>query len=181
MSNFSKIQKKNDFIAYFSTKKADVKNQLLALIAGFMIFTPFSGSVLNDSIMAFKGSNGLHPPLSIGSTTLVAKTTIKIYSAPNIVKNKTFKRIITAYSSTPEETDSTPFITASGSYVRFGIIAANWLPIGTAVRIPEHFGKQVFIVEDRMNARHPEKVDVWLPTKEAAIKFGKRIAQVEVL
>jgi len=94
---------------------------------------------------------------------------------------KIYERVITAYSSTPEETDDTPFITASGSHVRFGIVAANWLPIGTAVRIPEHFGDQVFIVEDRMHPRNHDKVDIWMPSKEEALVFGIQIAKIEVL
>lgn len=90
-------------------------------------------------------------------------------------------RIVTAYSSTPEETDETPFITASGNHVRVGTVAANWLPFGTAIRIPELFGDQIFIVEDRMHARHNDKVDIWFPEKQTAKKFGIRLARIEVL
>ena len=36
---------------------------------------------------------------------------------------------ITAYSSTPDQTDSTPFITAYNTFVRDGIVAANFLKI----------------------------------------------------
>jgi len=46
----------------------------------------------------------------------------------------------TAYNSVPEQTDDTPFITASGSHVRMGVIAANFLPMGTLVKIPDYFG-----------------------------------------
>ena len=90
-------------------------------------------------------------------------------------------RTITAYSSTPEETDDTPFITASGKHVHEGTIAANWLPFGAKVKIPELFGERIFTVEDRMHRRHNTKLDIWFPSKEAAIKFGVQIANVEVL
>src|SRR6188472_3241758 len=56
----------------------------------------------------------------------------------------------TAYSSTEGQTDASPFITASGATVRYGIIAANFLPLHTKIRI----GNQVFTVEDRMNERY---------------------------
>ncbi|MDP3003980.1 MAG: hypothetical protein Q8N43_00505, partial [Candidatus Azambacteria bacterium] len=44
-------------------------------------------------------------------------------SAPS----KTMKVVLTAYSSTPDQTDDTPFITASNTRVRDGIVAANFL------------------------------------------------------
>ncbi|RJQ13542.1 hypothetical protein C4553_03290 [Candidatus Parcubacteria bacterium] len=88
---------------------------------------------------------------------------------------------ITAYSSTPEETDDTPFITAKGSYVRDGIVAANFLDFGTEIRIPELFGEKTFIVEDRMHDRFSDRVDIWFPEKELAKQFGKRHTYIEVV
>ena len=88
---------------------------------------------------------------------------------------------ITAYSSTPEETDDTPFITASGERVRDGIIAANFLPFGTEVRIPELFGDKVFVVKDRMHRRKTNFVDIWMPSKQLAIEFGIHQTDIEVL
>src|SRR5438128_8379875 len=40
----------------------------------------------------------------------------------------------TAYSSTRDQTDASPFVTASGTRVRDGIIAINGLKFGTKVR-----------------------------------------------
>ncbi|MDX1608444.1 MAG: hypothetical protein R3251_04500 [Candidatus Spechtbacterales bacterium] len=88
---------------------------------------------------------------------------------------------ITAYSSTPDQTDSTPFTTASGTRVRDGIVAANFLPIGTKIKIPEYYGDKVFVVEDRMNARYWQKVDIWMPTKGEALSFGLRNTYIEVI
>lgn len=88
---------------------------------------------------------------------------------------------ITAYSSEVRQTDSTPFITASGTTVRSGVVAANWLPIGTKVRIPDIFGDRVFVVEDRMNKRHQDRLDIWFPTRAEAVQFGVREARIEVL
>ena len=90
-------------------------------------------------------------------------------------------RNVTAYSSTPEETDDTPFIAASGLRVYDGMIAANWLPFGTKVRFPDIFGNRVFTVYDRMHERNADKVDIWFATKNEAIKFGSRYTKVEVL
>ncbi|MDD5606770.1 MAG: hypothetical protein PHN37_02845, partial [Candidatus Pacebacteria bacterium] len=41
--------------------------------------------------------------------------------------------ILTAYSSSYDETWGDPFITASGQEVRYGIVANNCLPFGTIV------------------------------------------------
>lgn len=88
---------------------------------------------------------------------------------------------VTAYSSTPEETDDTPFTTAMNSEVRDGIVAANFLPFGTKLRIPEHFGDKVFTVEDRMHRRKTNFVDIWMPTKEDAKQFGISYTEIIIL
>lgn len=87
---------------------------------------------------------------------------------------------VTAYSSEPEQTDSTPFITASGTHVRHGVVAANFLPIGTRVKIPEIYGDQVFVVEDRMNARYWQRMDIWMEETPAARQFGVKYLTIEV-
>ncbi len=83
-----------------------------------------------------------------------------------------FEAWITAYSSTPEETDSTPFITATGERVKDGIVATNILPFNTLIKIPAIFGDKVFVVKDRMHPRKKDFVDIWMPTKSAAKNFG---------
>jgi len=93
----------------------------------------------------------------------------------------TTSRVVTAYSSTPDQTDATPFITANGTYVHDGIIAANWLKFGTRVRIPEYFGDKVFIVADRMNPRFDDRADIWMADRQSAMNFGLRRLTIEVL
>jgi 3D (Asp-Asp-Asp) domain-containing protein len=96
-------------------------------------------------------------------------------------ESKTFLVDATGYSSTPDQTDSTPFITASGTFVRDGVVAANFLPIGTRIKIPELFGDKQFIVEDRMNSRYWYRVDVWFPDRESALQFGLKKIKVEIV
>ncbi len=95
--------------------------------------------------------------------------------------SKTMRVFVTAYSSTPEQTDDTPFITASGKQVRDGIVATNLLPLGTKIKIPEIYGNRIFVVEDRMNARNNQHVDIWFPTYWEARFFGIKRASVVVL
>jgi 3D (Asp-Asp-Asp) domain-containing protein len=83
---------------------------------------------------------------------------------------------LTAYSSTPEQCDSTPHITASNKPVRHGVIAVSddivkelGLAFGQRVLIPGH---GVFEVQDRMNRRWHRRVDIWHDDREAARLFG---------
>jgi 3D (Asp-Asp-Asp) domain-containing protein len=88
---------------------------------------------------------------------------------------------ISAYSSTPDQTDDSPFITARGTYVRDGIIAANFLPFGTKIKIPEIFGDKIFVVEDRMNSRYWHKIDIWFPDRQSALEFGVKTAKIQII
>ena len=94
---------------------------------------------------------------------------------------KTIRVFVTAYSSTPEQTDDTPFTTASGKQVREGIVATNLLPLGTKIKIPEIYGNKVFVVEDRMNPRNDQHVDIWFPTYWEARYLGIKRVSVVVL
>lgn len=114
-----------------------------------------------------------YPYLVPGDDSLLAKNEFS--------SSRSVEVVITGYSSTEDQTDDTPFITASGKTVRSGIVAANWLPLGSKVRIPELFGNRVFVVEDRMHPKNDGKMDIWFQTREEAIKFGLRKARVEVL
>lgn len=98
------------------------------------------------------------------------------------IKPKIINAVITAYTSTPDQTDGDPFLTASGNRVEFGTIAANGVPFGTIVKIPELFGDQRFIVADRMNSRYGfGRFDVWLPgEKDDALRFGVKRVRVEI-
>lgn len=92
---------------------------------------------------------------------------------------------MTAYNSEPGQTDDTPCITANGFDVckhgKEDTIAANFLKFGTKVRIPELFGDRVFIVRDRMNSRYTDRIDIWMVNKSDALKFGKRVAKIEIV
>lgn len=92
---------------------------------------------------------------------------------------------ITAYNSEAAQCDASPCITANGFNVcKHGIedtIATNALPFGTRVKIPELFGDRIFIVRDRMNSRYHDRVDIWMKDHKQAIKFGIKVAKIEIL
>jgi 3D (Asp-Asp-Asp) domain-containing protein len=137
--------------------------QPMALVnsLGNGIVTPAQAAVAGDKNLE-NGLNGLVPagPATARYTTV---------------------RLVTAYSSTVDQCDDTPFITANGTHVRDGIVAANWLKFNTRIRIPEVYGDKVFIVTDRMNPRFDDRLDIWMETREEAVKFGLKKLTIEVL
>ena len=117
--------------------------------------------------------------LVFGSNTLISKLN-PANPEPKVVQK--LPVVITAYSSTVWETDEDPFITAAGTGVRDGIIANNYLPFGTKVRIPELYGDKVFTVEDRMNWKKGNyQVDIWFPSYSEAKEFGAKRTYIEIL
>lgn len=92
---------------------------------------------------------------------------------------------MTAYNSEAAQTDGDPCTTANGFNVcKHGIedtVAANFLPMGTKIKIPELFGDRVFVVRDRMSKRFGNRVDVWMLKKSDALKFGVRHAEIVVV
>ena len=88
---------------------------------------------------------------------------------------------LTAYSSTEDQTDSTPFIAASGKHVYDGMVAANFLPFGTKIKIPSLYGDRIFTVDDRMNRRYQNRVDIWFADRASAINFGIKKATIEIV
>ena len=120
--------------------------------------------------------------LPIVNPLVIQRPKAKLIQTPKPKVINRIKMTITAYSSTVCQTDSTPFITASNSWVRKGIVANNFFPFGTRIRIPEYFGDKIFHIEDRMHWRKSnEHIDIWFPTKQEAINFGITSAYVEIL
>ncbi len=104
-------------------------------------------------------------------------------SSDKVIRTST--HVITAYNSEPGQTDNSPCITANGFDVcehgQEDTIAANFLKFGTKVKIPELFGDRIFVVRDRMNKKHPNRVDIWMLDKKAALKFGVKTAKIVVI
>ena len=103
-------------------------------------------------------------------------------SEPESQVARKIRVVVTAYSSTPAQTDDNPYITAAGTWVREGIIANNLLPFGTKIRIPELYGDKVFVVEDRMHQRKGYyHVDIWFASYGEAKNFGAKRTYIEIL
>jgi 3D (Asp-Asp-Asp) domain-containing protein len=109
----------------------------------------------------------------------------------------------TAYNSLESQTNSQPFITATGARTRWGIVAVSRdllqseLPYGSLVRLHDHGNyhsgrgagvfqslldaTDVFIVEDTMHPRKRNQIDVWFQDYASAVNWGVRKMTVEVV
>lgn len=144
---------------YFK-RKIDYNIALLAaLLALFLI------SSLTQSVWAEKSADKPTLPLS-----------------PSREPRRAVTVVATGYSSTPDQTDETPFITATGARVYDGLIAANWLPFGAQVKFPELYGDKIFMVDDRMNERYGYgRIDIWFDApRDEVRKFGVKKLRMEI-
>lgn len=98
---------------------------------------------------------------------------------------ETVIREVTAYNSLPEQTDSTPCISADGTDIckRFekgeNICATNAYELGTKLYV-ENFGECT--VADRMNKRFANRVDLFFnKDKDRAVAFGKQKLEVSLI
>lgn len=83
-----------------------------------------------------------------------------------------------AYSSSEDETDDSPTVTASNSTTRKGVVANNCLAFGTKLVIEG----EKYVVEDRMNKRYGcDKVDIWMESKELALAYGVKSVTIRVI
>jgi len=137
-----------------------------AAAAGSVVpdFTTVSGEVNNQMVQEEKDTDG-------GA---------HLERAKDISPRRVIYVTVTAYSSTPDQTDDSPFVTANGTWVHDGTLAANFLPFGTKVRLPDYSGDKTYVVEDRMNQRYTYRADIWMETREAAKQFGVRTLKMEI-
>ena len=96
----------------------------------------------------------------------------------------------TAYNSTRGQTDSTPFVTATGTRVRSGVVALSRdllgrFPYGTRLSIEDLSGRysgylrgRVFVVEDTMNVRIGNTIDLWMGSRGEALSWGSRNVRI---
>ncbi len=152
-----------------------IRSVVVGFVSGIALYGIFVPEIINADLNNF--ANTLSPTALIKNGHLTICKLDK--SAFEVVKK--VQMVVTAYSSTPEQTDSTPLITASGKHVEDGIIANNMFPFGTKIRIPELYGDKIFTVEDRMNKRYTYKIDIWFPEREQAMDFGNKKVKIEIV
>ena len=158
--------------------KQTITRTIFASLAVFgMAIIPVFGEKIDEKPALLE-----RPAALIGELSFSQFNTLLPIPSPTPEKVvKTIRVVVTAYSSTPEQTDDTPFITASGTRVREGIVAANFLPMGTKIKLPDIYGDKIFVVEDRMHPRKKYMVDIWFASYQDAKEFGAKLTYIEVL
>ncbi|MCS6873056.1 MAG: 3D domain-containing protein [Pyrinomonadaceae bacterium] len=73
--------------------------------------------------------------------------------------------------------------TASGSYVRRGIIAADprVLPLGSVVQINAGAYSGSYVVADTGGKIKGNKIDIWVSKCSEALRFGRRLVKLTVI
>ena len=99
--------------------------------------------------------------------------------------------VSTAYNSDVNQTDSTPFITASGELVRDGTLALSRDMIRAENEMMERMGYNPaaaisygdtvdliyvrrMVVHDTMNRRYSRRADIWMDSERDALAWGVR-------
>jgi 3D (Asp-Asp-Asp) domain-containing protein len=176
---------------------------------------PFTPSVLTKSLMTTQPTILLETPqrnaprvaktvpekkqITPRKAVAAIKKTIKpehkTISFPNLSVRST------AYNSSTDQTDSSPFQTSTGARTRYGIIALSRdllrrFPYGSKVRLEDAgswsggrgYGKYntmlkntVFVVEDTMHPRKNAQIDVWLPARDQAMQWGVRRLNMQIV
>lgn len=91
---------------------------------------------------------------------------------------------VTGYSPRVQECDSTPYVNAYNKRVKLGTVAVSpdlfvlgWT-FGREIYIK---GYGVFEIQDLMNERHTNRVDIFFWETDKAIKFGNKLLEVTLL
>jgi 3D (Asp-Asp-Asp) domain-containing protein len=100
-----------------------------------------------------------------------------LYPVKSPVMERPVIAIVTAYNSEVKQTDSSPTVTASGKLVGKGVIACpRNLPFRTEVII---LG-QIYTCQDRMALKNDGKFDIWMSSRQEALKFGRQKLEVKI-
>ena len=175
------IETKNNILSFKLAKKLIIGLIIVLVFEFFFFQTPALASAEFDDDLQVINSNEI----------IAAEDSLSDINYTGFPENKDkeYKNIgffsLTAYNSEVSQCDASPCITANGFNVcQHGIedtIAANFLPFGAKIKIPDLFGDRVFVVRDRMNPRYQKTIDIWMKDRNQALKFGVKIAKIELL
>lgn len=150
------------------------------------IYTTVASKAVDHIMWFYKDSNNTE-------ITIAIKTENNLVQTPEIQKIETKKKIwvtATAYSSTPWQTDNTPCITATGYDVcnkTKNIMAVSQdlvrsLGYHKQVKLPSLYGDEIFYIEDTMNARFVNRIDIHHDSTKDAREFGlKRNIELQII
>ena len=88
---------------------------------------------------------------------------------------------VSAFTASKKECGKTDGITASGVKVHDGVIACNFLPFGTKVRIPSMYGDKVFTVYCRLKKGYVNHIDIYTKYVSTANQIGRHTCAIEII
>jgi 3D (Asp-Asp-Asp) domain-containing protein len=160
-------------------------------------------TVLNTPLLEVMVSLAITPSVKVLAEPRAKPDTGVRYTFHGPDPTPTLTLRATGYNSEVSQTDTTPFVTATGASTRWGIIAVSRdlldqsIPYGSLVRIRDlgsydHGrgygafqrmldGQEFFIVEDTTHRRKRQQIDVWFSEYNQAINWGVRKVEVEVV
>jgi 3D (Asp-Asp-Asp) domain-containing protein len=158
-------------------RKCFIKNMIIltVLLSGLIIILVpriVHATTVDDEIITIQPTVDQKPALEV-KKELPTKKIVAVNGTKVMAE-------ISGYTSSVDETDSTPFITASGQRTRYGIIACpSRFKFGQEVII----NGKTYECQDRMNARYRDKnnFDIWFETKAEAFAWGRRTVEVTIV
>lgn len=174
------VDEKNILISYQRDVRDDLQNQIAALSYELDYYIQTHANLVVEREKTKK----LQEEIQTLTYTLQQKQN-------KIKELKEWNRIldlrsvkVSAYTPTVEECDDTPFINAAGKHVREGTVAVSpdlkeqgWT-FGKRVYI-KNVG--IFVIEDVMNPRWKNKLDVFMFDRDRAIQFGLKNTKAVLL
>jgi len=167
MKNFKlqKIKHPKNAMGEF-IKKYSVLNQITDCLATIGIGTFISGFIIFGGMVAYNQPTEVQEPLP----------TVNVAEA-QIISQGTIREVTMYNAGDPNQTDSSPCISANGENVCTAIAlgykrcAANFVPLGTDLIIANYGECKV---TDRMNSRYKNRVDIAVSADEyqRAVNFG---------
>lgn len=162
-----------------------MRNDLREPVFGFMRLRAFSAVVIIVSVFtltsAFSGcATSVRPPKNAKKIEVVITATGYDSGKESCGwKRNWFGRPVYAYGKMKGKPKKVG-ITASGVRAQRGTIAADaaFYPFGTVMHVP---GYGYGVVEDRGGAiKGRDRIDLWFPTREEALRWGRRKIKVSV-
>ena len=175
------MNKKIDMILR-DIKLGNIEKAIISIV--LLVFVVTSMIPMSAKAQAAEGDSAVAVLVSSTPRNLLAERFDGATHSSYQVKRE-MKVTSTAYTSTVDQCDASPCITADGFNVcangAENVLAANFLPFGTKVKIPELYGDRIFTVHDRMNKRFSNRVDIWMVSRNDAIQYGKRTIKIQIL
>ena len=144
---------------------------LVGIVIGFLI-----KSLLDSLEKSLEVSRNYQINLSFEKAFVIQGNSLLPFKG-NYTEEGTMRALVTAYTPSPEETDNTPDIMASGNKVYEGAIACpSSIPFGTLIEIDG----ELYVCEDRTHPRYEGTFDILMFSKVEAINFGRQKKEVKI-